>query len=415
MAIRNKKIIEDLMRDTDYVYGKGVPQTNEDRWKRESQYPTHNVNDDYTQKAIDAAERGDFPGASLYERISNEKYKLGYGTKKAPTYMFNYNPSENQKKAEDVREKLAMYDKFDYDPSEDAAYKALTNVYHNNAKAASENALAKAAAANGGRLSSNAIIAANLGYQDKMAGLEAEIPQLRQAANNMFRDEKNDLRQLGYDYPNAEDVNYNRWVDNYNRMYTGTMDRLSIDRTNKLDEQSAKVQELNTAMVMAQNLGYVTSALSALTGVPEGTPFASVQQYLTNLQMSVQSDMGNYSREWLDSQGMPYVEAGPTLASKQLDATINNNLLDYTASIYKTDKSNEQYNPYADQDNNVDDNSSESSDDTVAEPTSEQKINDALAMVQGSANPVDELKKLMDKGKLKLTDSELTILYSKIG
>jgi hypothetical protein len=192
------------------------------------------------------------------------------------------------------------------------------------------------------------------------------------------------------------------------------MDKLSIDRTNKMDEQSAKVQELNNAMAMAQNLGYVTSALSALTGVPEGTPFASVQQYLTNLQASVQSDMGNYSREWLDSQGMPYVEAGPTLSSKQLDATNYNNLLDYNASIYKTDKSNEQYNPYADQDNDVNDNPPESPDDIVTEPTSDQKVNDAYNAVKNSPNPVDEIKSLMEKGKLKLTDEELMILYSMI-
>jgi hypothetical protein len=193
------------------------------------------------------------------------------------------------------------------------------------------------------------------------------------------------------------------------------MDKLSLDRTNRLDEQSAKVKELNNAIAMAQNLGYVTSALSALTGVPENTPFASVSQYLTNLQASVQSDMGNYSREWLDSQGMPYVEAGPTLSSKQLDATNYNNLLDYNASIYKTDKSNEQYNPYADQDNDVDEPTEPADNpDEVSEPTSEQKVKDALAMVQGSANPVDEIHKLIKKGKLKLTDEELTLLYSKM-
>lgn len=413
MAIRNKKIIDDLMRDTDYVYGKGAPQTNEDRWKYKSQYDEP-VSTDFMSNMVRDASSGNFPGAAYNERVRNEKIRLGYGGKYEPTYMFNYNPSENQKKAEEIRNKLSEYDKFDYDPSEDAAYKALTNIYHNNAKAASENALARAAAANGGRLSSNAIIAANLGYQDKMAGLEAEIPQLRQAAYNMFRDEKNDLRQLGYDYAAAETENYGRWVDDYNRLYTGTMDRLNLDRTNRLDEQAAKTTELNNAIVMAQNLGYVTDALSALTGVPAGTPFASVQQYLTNLQASVQSDMGNYSREWLDSQGMPYVEAGPTLSSKQLDATNYNNLLDYNASIYKTDKSNEQYNPYADQDNDVNDNPPESPDDIVTEPTSDQKVNDAYNAVKNSPNPADEINSLMKKGKLKLTDGELMILYSMI-
>lgn len=350
MAVRNKKIIEDALKPEEYFYGISQVPKYEDKWNKESQYNTHSVDEDFMTKMQDAERRGDLEAAAYWERVRNEKIGLGYGGQYSPTYKYNYNPSENRAKADDIREKLMEYDKFDYDPQNDAAYKALTNVYHRNAKAASENALARAAAANGGRLSSNAIIAANLGYQDKMAGLEAEIPQLRQAAYNKFRDEKNDLRQMAYDYDTLEAENYNRWADDYNRLYTGTMDRLSIDRTNRLDEQAAKTTELNNAIVMAQNLGYVTSALSALTGIPENTPFASVQQYLTNLQMSVQSDMGSYSREWLDSQGMPYVEEGPTLSSKQLDVTQQNNLWDYNIGLL----ANQPYDPYGD--DNPDDN-----------------------------------------------------------
>ena len=363
MAVRNKKIIEDALKPEDYVYGKGVPQTNEDRWKNESQYAAYDVNDDYTQKAIDAAERGDFPGASLYERISNEKYKLGYGTKKAPTYMFNYNPSENKAKAEEIREKLSEYDKFDYDPQNDAAYKALTNVYHRNAKAASENALARAAAANGGRLSSNAIIAANLGYQDKMAGLEAEIPQLRQAAYNMYRDEKNDLRQLGYDYANAEAENYRRWVDDYNRLYTGTMDKLSNEYnlskglgyvTYNLGQMTGITpgvpwaSEVNVAtqnaIALSQNLGYVTGSLSALTGIPEGTPFETAKQYMDNMKFNIQSEMGEFSTPFIESYGID-IPGGKTLGAKQLDVTQQNNLLDYNIGLL----ANQPYDPYGDE------------------------------------------------------------------
>lgn len=432
MAVRNKKRLEEALRAEDYVYGKPTPQYTDERWKRESQYAAYDVNDDYTQKAMDDLKAGNFPGSALNERIHNEKVKLGYGGQFKPSYIFNYNPSENQKKAEDVRERLAMYDKFDYDPSEDAAYKALTNIYHNNAKAASENALARAAAANGGRLSSNAIIAANLGYQDKMAGLEAEIPQLRQAAYNMFRDEKNDLRQLGYDYANAEKENYGRWVDDYNRLYTGTMDRLrneydlskglgyvtyNLGQMTGITPGVPWASEVNAAtqnaITLSQNLGYVTGSLSALTGIPEGTPFESAKQYLTNLQASVQSDMGYYSREWLDKNNMPYVKEGPTLSREQLEATKQNNVMDYNLGKYKVDANNGQYNPYENQNNGVDGETEPTiNPDEVAEPTSDQKVKDALAMVQGSANPVDEVLKLIKKGKLKLTDEELTLLYS---
>ena len=345
MAVRNKKIIEDALKPEEYFYGISQVPKYEDKWNKESQYNTHSVDEDFMSKMQDAEKRGDLEAAAYWERVRNEKIGLGYGGQYSPTYKYNYNPSENRAKADDIREKLMEYDKFDYDPQNDAAYKALTNVYHRNAKAASENALARAAAANGGRLSSNAIIAANLGYQDKMAGLEAEIPQLRQAAYNMHRDKKNDLRQMAYDYDTLEAENYNRWADDYTRRYTNTLDMLKRQDAEREREDNKDTLAYNRAYTMAQSLGYVTDDLSALTGIPSGTPFETAKQYLTNLQASVQSDMGSYSREWLDSQGMPYVEEGPTLSSKQLDATVQNNLWDY--EIGKL--ANQPYDPYADE------------------------------------------------------------------
>ena len=350
MAVRNKKIIEDALKPEEYFYGISQVPKYEDKWNKESQYNTHSVDEDFMTKMQDAERRGDLEAAAYWERVRNEKIGLGYGGQYSPTYKYNYNPSENRAKADDIREKLMEYDKFDYDPQNDAAYKALTNVYHRNAKAASENALARAAAANGGRLSSNAIIAANLGYQDKMAGLEAEIPQLRQAAYNMHRDKKNDLRQMAYDYDTLEAENYNRWADDYTRRYTNTLDMLKRQDAEREREDNKDTLAYNRAYTMAQSLGYVTDDLSALTGIPSGTPFETAKQYLTNLQASVQSDMGSYSREWLDSQGMPYVEEGPTLPSKQLDVTQQNNLWDYNIGLL----ANQPYDPYGD--DNPDDN-----------------------------------------------------------
>ena len=443
MAVRNKKIIEEALIPEDYVYTPPERRITPGRWETESQYNAHSVDEDFMAKMQEAERRGDFASAAYWEKVRNEKIGLGYGGQYSPTYKYNYNPSDNKAKADDIRERLMEYDKFDYDPQNDAAYKALTNVYHKNAKAASENALARAAAANGGRLSSNAIIAANLGYQDKMAGLEAEIPQLRQAAYNMFRDEKNDLRQLGYDYENAEDANYSRWADEYSRLVNsglnarqeqrldsqeGRLDRQEQrydnqearldrqeERTDKLNERTFKAQDFSDALSLSQNLGYVTDGLSALTGVPANTPFNSTKEFLTMLQYNTQSTLGKFEPEWLAENGMSYNEDGTTLGTKELNYQMSKPTK--TTKVTGTTGETPQYNPYADQTQTSETNQPETQSDIVeevAEPTSEQKINDAYNAVKGSSNPVDEILKLQKNGTINLTDKELVMLYSMI-
>ncbi len=138
-------------------------------------------NTDYMAKRIEAEKAGDFNAASYYERMRNSKIASGFGGKYQPTYDLNYK-SKYGEKISGLRDKLENYDSFSYDLESDENYNALKNVYHKNALEAQKNALAQAAAANGGRLSSNAIIAASLGYGNKMSQLEGEIPQLRQAA-----------------------------------------------------------------------------------------------------------------------------------------------------------------------------------------------------------------------------------------
>lgn len=208
--------------DDDYGYeapNMGAPIANNMKYPNETFEP----NVDYQQRYDDALAQGDFIGAGKAERQRYNKIAGGYGGIYQPTYNLNYNSKYGDKIAT-LRDNLENYRAFKYDPTKDDAYNSLTRVYSQNAEKAASNALAKAAAANGGRLSSNAIIATDLAYQDKMGQLEAEIPQLRQAAYNMYLNEKSDVRNLMNDHINAENENYSRWNDNYNRLYQNARD-----------------------------------------------------------------------------------------------------------------------------------------------------------------------------------------------
>lgn len=183
-------------------------------------------NEDYMSGYNKSLAVGDLNAAADYERKRNAKIEAGYGNGYAPTYNLNYK-SKYDDKIEALRGDLENYKKFSYDPMKDDAYKSLVGVYNKNALNASKNAMTQAAIQNGGRLSSNAMVAASLAYGDQMSQLQAEIPQLREAAYNMYLNEKNDKRNLMNDYISAENENYGRWVDNYNRMYQNARDLIA--------------------------------------------------------------------------------------------------------------------------------------------------------------------------------------------
>jgi len=251
-------------------------------------YPNEDFepNVDYMQQKNNAVYRGDFIGGAKAERQRNTKIESGFGGIYQPTYELNYNSKYGDKIAS-LRDNLENYKDFKYDPMKDEAYHALTRVYGANAEKASADALGRAAAANGGRLSSNAVIAADLAYQDKMGQLEAEIPQLRQAAYNMYLNEKNDKRNLMNDYISAENENYGRWADNYNRMYQNTWDLLNYQRQANNDALNAKYTNAqidsiikNDAVQESMALGYVNENAAKILGVPVGTPTnEAVNQY----------------------------------------------------------------------------------------------------------------------------------------
>lgn len=279
-------------------------------------------NTDYMQKRIEAEKAGDFNAASYYERMRNAKIASGFGGKYQPTYDLNYK-SKYDDKISGLRNKLENYDSFSYDLESDDNYHALKNLYHQIALAAQKNALAQAAAANGGRLSSNAIIAASLGYGNKMSQLEGEIPQLRQAAYNMYLNDKADLRNLISDYESAEDKNYSRWANDYNRRYQKSRDLIADDRWNKQFEQSERSQNLSEALQKAMAFGYVTEDGAPVLGVNAGTPLYDTKNNDLATKLTLMQQLGYIPDEFAQQYG--FSKGGNTLDRTQLNYNMQKN------------------------------------------------------------------------------------------
>ena len=273
---------------------------------------------------------GDFIAAKYDEADRNDKIADGYGGGYKPTYNFNYN-NKWQGKIDKKRTQLENYKPFDYDFKEDDNYTELANLYSKNARDTAKNAIAQAAAINGGRAGTNAVIAASLGYGQKMSELEGEIPELRQLAYNMYNQEKADIRDSMNDYMNQETVDYGRFTDNYNRMYQNARDLIGDKQTDRdyglrekqhedslaldtrrvdLDYNTADwnkdVTRRNQALEQSLATGYVNKELAEITGVPEGTPTLDAVVNLNNQQITLADLLGYVSPELASKYGLNY-------------------------------------------------------------------------------------------------------------
>lgn len=312
-------------------------------------------NEDYMSGYNKSLAVGDLNAAAEYERKRNAKIEAGYGNGYAPTYNLNYK-SKYDDKIEGLRGDLENYKKFSYDPMKDDAYKSLVGVYNKNALNASKNAMTQAAIQNGGRLSSNAMVAASLAYGDQMSQLQAEIPQLRQAAYNMYLNEKNDKRILMNDYISAENENYGRWSDNYNRMYQNTWDLLNYQRQANNDVLNAKYTNAqidsiikNDAVQESMALGYVNENAAKILGVPVGTPTNEAVNQYQSRQLSYIDMLGRVPDGIAKSYEIDY--GGNTVSRDSLSeserhnrASEANDSLAYSGINYSNDTSPTDWN-----------------------------------------------------------------------
>ena len=99
-----------------------------------------------------------------------------------------------------------------YDPTQDASYQALQEMYQNNGRQAMQDTLGQISARTGGLASSYAGNAAAGAYENYMRQLAGYLPQYEQ---NAYERQVTGLNAL----QNAENQNYQRWADARNNAY----------------------------------------------------------------------------------------------------------------------------------------------------------------------------------------------------
>lgn len=216
-------------------------------------YDTTNLDNasKYTQKAANTAQkkngyvsdvRKNYNAANALKPITSQ-YQDWYNSalKKATGYGDIVNPYQNQINAlagnvdpgefyskydEKVDEALAKLEA-DYDPETDAMYQNYKNAYMRGGQQAMQNALAQAAALTGGYGSSYGQSAGQQTYQQYMAGLADKIPELAQAAQEMYQNRLNNYMTLG-------NRDYSRWDADrgYNLNALATLDSLGNSAVN---------------------------------------------------------------------------------------------------------------------------------------------------------------------------------------
>lgn len=141
----------------------------------------------------------------------------GQGTTgKADTFTYDSAPeylSKNQEMIDAAYEKIMGRPAFSYDPETDPAYQQYKDQYTRQGKLAMEDTLGQVSARTGGLASSYAGSAAQQSYNQYMSALGDKIPELRQLAYQMYRDEGDDMRADLNMLLNKEQMDYGRYQD----------------------------------------------------------------------------------------------------------------------------------------------------------------------------------------------------------
>lgn len=109
----------------------------------------------------------------------------------APSYTNRY-----QDKIDDLTDQILDREPFSWDPETDPLYKMYVERYQNNGERAMRDALGQIGARTGGLASSYAVNAAQQAYNGYMGAMADKIPELRQLAYSMYRDEGDDQKSV---------------------------------------------------------------------------------------------------------------------------------------------------------------------------------------------------------------------------
>lgn len=250
-------------------------------------YDNYRKDEDYAKLMDEAAAKGDFESAAVYEAQRNAKIggeNLNYAkTNKYQDYLpgnsvqltdytkFNKQADQFDTMISQLMDQINNRQPFSYDPETDPMYQIYKQQYTDNAGRSMKDTLAEVSARTGGLASSYAEQAAQGAYDEQMRQLDAVIPELRNLAYEMYQGDLNrDLNMLGV-YKGLSDDAYGRAGDAYARKINEENTAYSRSAKEKADAQDllekyigAGIGTANLPQELVELSGYDPAYLSAL-------------------------------------------------------------------------------------------------------------------------------------------------------
>ena len=182
----------------------------------------YDPNTDYQALINQAAAKGDYNAAGLYERQRNAKIAGMNMTGVSKTYNYNQIPDYQSAYKPKISDLVSNIENYDYNKFLGTdEYGALRGQYERQGQRAMQDTMGDAAARTGGMASSYAVTAGQQAYGNQMNNLEA-------AALEMYQNKKNDMRNDLSMYENLDNMDYSRYADqltqnNANRQFNYNM------------------------------------------------------------------------------------------------------------------------------------------------------------------------------------------------
>ena len=244
----------------------------------------YNKDTDYKKLMDDAAAKGNYAQAAIYEQMRNEKI-AGEGLNQwAQTNQYaNYlqgagantgwkNPYQEELDAAIKRLQENSGGAYKWDPENDTAMQEYRKTYLREGDRTMRDTLGAYAKQTGGLASTQAIAAASQAADNYKAQLADKVPELEQQAYNRWYNEQQTARQDQYNYLSA-------------LMNAGSA------------AQSEYSLRINEALNRWQQLGYADDQVSSVLGVGVGTPTTD-QSYQNWQKMQAQQDADWQREQW---------------------------------------------------------------------------------------------------------------------
>ena len=228
-----------------------------------------------------------------------QKYLESVQANKPGSYQSKYTDQ-----MDDLLNQITTRGPFTYDPTNDPLYNIYKDRYQVEGRRAMQDTMGQAAALTGGYGNSYAQIAGQQQYNQYIERMNDLVPELQQQAYQRYNDEGDRLAQNYALLGDAEDRDYGRYNDDYNRWLTGERNAQS-DYLNLYDrdyqaftgdrEQANNDREYayNTAMQILQTGQMPSLDLLRAAGLSDADAQLLMQYYLAQMTPAASGRGGN--------------------------------------------------------------------------------------------------------------------------